>query len=203
MTREKLPSSSSIPSILFSSSYPLVSSSSFTLSTLSSFCFPFSLLPYTSINFPSDSGYEICFSLESSPSIPASFSKATAILWMSFLMLLNSLRLSNFLKISACHSTSVCYFTFLTLDLLAISALVFACALSALKGLQAALALAQGVQEVMWLQKEISRKGNNSNNTYSKVWGIHKIPKSVHLSHGLPPPTTDVPISLANSLRRW
>ena len=41
------------------------------------------------------------------------------------------------------------------------------------------------------------------NNTYGKVWGIHKIPKSAHLSHGLPPPTTDVPISLANSSRCW
>ena len=41
------------------------------------------------------------------------------------------------------------------------------------------------------------------NNTYGKVWGIHKIPKSVHLSHGLPPPTTDILISLANSSHRW
>ena len=35
------------------------------------------------------------------------------------------------------------------------------------------------------------------------VWGIHKIPKSAHLSHGLPLPTTDISISLANSSRRW
>ena len=47
------------------------------------------------------------------------------------------------------------------------------------------------------------RKGNNSNNTYGKVWGIHKIPKSTHLSHRLFPPMTDVPISLANSLHCW
>jgi len=32
---------------------------------------------------------------------------------------------------------------------------------------------------------------------------MHKIPKSVHLSHGLPPLTTDVPISLANSSHHW
>jgi len=43
---------------------------------------------------------------------------------------------------------SVCCFTFLALDLLAVSALAFARALSASKGLQAALALAQGAQEV-------------------------------------------------------
>jgi len=63
-------------------------------------------------------------------------------------MLLNSLRPSNFLKISAFYSASVCYFAFLALDLLAISALAFARALSVSKGLQAALALAQGVQEI-------------------------------------------------------
>jgi len=63
-------------------------------------------------------------------------------------MLLNSLRLSNFLKISAFHSASVYCFAFLALDLLAISALAFARALSMSKGLQAALALVQGAQEV-------------------------------------------------------
>ena len=41
------------------------------------------------------------------------------------------------------------------------------------------------------------------NDTYGKVWGIHKIPKSAHLSHRLSPPTTDIPISLANSSCRW
>ena len=41
------------------------------------------------------------------------------------------------------------------------------------------------------------------NNTYSKVWRIHKIPKSMHLSHGLSLLTTDIPISLANSSYRW
>ena len=122
---------------------------------------------------------------------------------MSFLMPLNSLRLSNFLKISAFYSASVYCFAFLTLDLLAVSTLAFAHALSTSKGLQAALALVQGAQEVAWLQKEISGKENNSNNTYSKVWGIHKIPKSAHLSHRLPLPTTDVPIFLANSSRHW
>jgi len=44
---------------------------------------------------------------------------------------------------------SVCCFAFLTLDLLAASDLAFAHALSASKGLQAALALAQGAQEVV------------------------------------------------------
>jgi len=63
-------------------------------------------------------------------------------------MPLNSLRLSNFLKISAFHSVSVYCFAFLAFDLLAVSALAFARALSALKGLQAALALVQEVQEV-------------------------------------------------------
>jgi len=43
---------------------------------------------------------------------------------------------------------SVCCFTFLAFDLLAISALAFAHTLSVSKGLQAALALAQGAQEV-------------------------------------------------------
>jgi len=118
-------------------------------------------------------------------------------------MPLNSLRPSNFLKISAFYSTSVCCFAFLALDLLAISALAFTCTLSVSKGLQAALALAQRAQEVAWLQKEISGKGNNLNDTYSKVWGIHKISKSMYLTHGLPPLTTDIPISLTNSSRRW
>jgi len=68
-------------------------------------------------------------------------------------MLLNSLRPSNFLEISAFYSASVCCFAFLTFDLLAISALAFACAFSMSKGLQAALALVQGAQEVVWLQK--------------------------------------------------
>jgi len=63
-------------------------------------------------------------------------------------MPLNSLRLSNFLKISAFYSASVYYFAFLTLDLLAVSTLAFACTLSTSKGLQAALALVQGAQEV-------------------------------------------------------
>jgi len=44
--------------------------------------------------------------------------------------------------------SSVCCFAFLALDLLAVSTLAFAHALSASKGLQAALALAQGAQEV-------------------------------------------------------
>jgi len=48
---------------------------------------------------------------------------------------------------------SVCCFAFLTFDLLAVSALAFAHTFSMSKGLQAALALAQGAQEVAWLQK--------------------------------------------------
>jgi len=43
---------------------------------------------------------------------------------------------------------SVCCFAFLAFDLLAVSALAFAHALSTSKGLQAALALVQGAQEV-------------------------------------------------------
>ena len=125
--------------------------------------------------------------------MPASFSNATAILQMSFLNPLNSLGSSNFLKISTLHSTSVCCFTFLALDLLAISALAFA----------HALALVQGVQEVVWLQKGISREKNDSNNTYSKFWGTQSILKSTYLSHRLPPPTMDIPISLANSSHHW
>ena len=39
--------------------------------------------------------------------------------------------------------------------------------------------------------------------THSKFWGMHRILKSAHLSHRLPPPTTNIPISLVNSLRRW
>ena len=148
MTEEKLPPPSSTPSIPFSSSCPLVSFSSSALFTLSSFCFPFSLLPCTCVDSLSDFSHEIRSLSKSSLSMPASFSKATAILWMSFLMLLNSLRQSNFLKISAFHSVSVCCFAFLTLDLLAVSTLAFARALFMWKGLQAALALVQRVQEV-------------------------------------------------------
>jgi len=85
--------------------------------------------------------------------IPASFSNATAILRTSFLNLLNSLRLSNFLEISAFHSVSIYYFNFLAFDLLAISILAFARALSASKGLQATLALVQGAQEVALLRR--------------------------------------------------
>jgi len=70
------------------------------------------------------------------------------ILYTSFLNPLNSLRPSNFLEISAFHSVSICCFNFLAFDLLAVSTLAFAHALSALKGLQAALALAQGAQEI-------------------------------------------------------
>jgi len=80
--------------------------------------------------------------------MPANLSNATAILRMSFLKPHNPPRPSSFLKTSAFHSTSVCCFAFLAFDLLVVSALAFACALSASKGLQAALALAQGAQEV-------------------------------------------------------
>jgi len=55
---------------------------------------------------------------------------------------------SSFHETSAFHSASVCCFAFLAFDLLAVSALAFACALSVSKNLQAALALVQGAQEV-------------------------------------------------------
>jgi len=48
---------------------------------------------------------------------------------------------------------SICCFALLAFDLLAVSALTFARALSASKGLQAALALAQGVQEIALLKE--------------------------------------------------
>jgi len=67
---------------------------------------------------------------------------------MSFLNPLNSSKLSSFRKTSDFHSASICCFAFLALDLLVTSDLAFACALLASKGLQAALALAQGAQEV-------------------------------------------------------
>jgi len=80
--------------------------------------------------------------------MPASLSNATVILRTSFLKPCNSPKPSSFLKTSTFHSASVCCFTLLAFDLLADSALVFARALSASKGLQTALALAQGAQEV-------------------------------------------------------
>jgi len=67
---------------------------------------------------------------------------------MSFLSLYNLFKPSSFHKTSAFYSMSVCCFAFLAFDLLAVSALAFACALSVSKGLQAALALAQGAQEI-------------------------------------------------------
>jgi len=80
--------------------------------------------------------------------MPANFSNATAILQTSFLNPLNLLRSSNFLEISAFYSVSICCFAFLAFDLQTISTLAFAHALSVLKGLQAALALAQEAHEV-------------------------------------------------------
>jgi len=73
---------------------------------------------------------------------------------MSFLNPLNSFKPSSFRKTSAFHSMSVCCFAFLTFDRLAVSALAFARALSASKGLQAALALVQGAQEVALLKEK-------------------------------------------------
>ena len=134
-TGEKLLLFSFTPSIPFSFSYPPTSSSSSAPFILSSFCFSFFLLPYTSVSFSSDSGHDNNFSLESWPSMPASFSNATAILQTSFLNLLSSLRSSNFLKISVFYSMSICCFAFLAFDLQTVSALAFAYALSALKGL--------------------------------------------------------------------
>ena len=203
-TRNKLLFLSSTSSIPFSSSCsPTSSSSSSAPSILSSLCFPFSFFPYISLSSLSDSGHENCSSLEFWLSIPVSFSNATVILCMSFLNLLNSLRFSNFLEISVLHSASVCCFNFLAFDLLAISTLAFACALSVSKGLQAALALAQGAQKVVRLQKEISKERNNLNDTYGKFWGMQSISKSAHLLHRLSPPTADTPISLVNSSWCW
>ena len=196
-TREKLLFPSSTLSISFSSpSIP---------SIFSSLCFPFFLFSCTSVFSPSNSGHEINSSSESWPSIPANASNATAILCTSFLNPLNSSKPSSFHKTSDFHSASVCCFAFLALDLLAASDLAFACTLSVSKGLQAALALAQGAQEVAWLRRENSakKKINKWKITYGKFWGMQSIPKSAHLSHGLPPPTTDVPISLANFSRCW
>ena len=147
VTGEKLLFSSFIPFILFFSFCPLTSFSS-TPSSSYSLCFLFSLLPCTSISFPLDSGHENCSSSESWPSIPASFFKATMILWIFFLKPCNSLNSSNFLETPAFHFASVCCFVFLALDLQTASALAFACALSASKGLQAVLALAQGAHEI-------------------------------------------------------
>jgi len=73
---------------------------------------------------------------------------------MSFLKLRNSPKWSSFRNTSAFHSASVYCFAFLAFDLLAVSALAFACALSASKGLQAVLALAQGAQEVALLKEK-------------------------------------------------
>ena len=151
MTREKLLLPSSIPSIPFSSFWPLTYSSSFTPFKLISFCFLFFLLSCTSISFPSDSGHDNSSSSESWLSIPASFSNATAIIWTSFLNSWSSLNSSSFLKTSAFHSTFVCCLVFLAFDLQTVSTLAFACVLSVSKGLQVALALVQGVHEVTWL----------------------------------------------------
>ena len=127
MTRVKLLPPSFIPSIsFFSSSCLPISSSSSSLSNLSSLCFPFSLHPCTSVISPSDSGHGICLSLESLPSMPASFSNTTTILQISFLNPRNSLKSSNFLKTSAFHSVSVCYLVFLAFNLQTVSALALA-----------------------------------------------------------------------------
>ena len=142
-TREKPLLPSSTPSI------PLFSLSN--LAILSSFYFSFSLLSCTSVSSPSNAGHKNCSSLESWLSLPASFSIATAILQTSFLNLHNLLNSSNFLETSVFHSISVCCFIFLALDLQMVSSLAFACALSTLKGLQAALALVQGAQDIAWL----------------------------------------------------
>ena len=64
-TEEKLLLLSSIPSIPFSSSCLSTFSSSSTLSGSCSFCFPFSLLPYTFISSPLDSSHDNSSSSES------------------------------------------------------------------------------------------------------------------------------------------
>ena len=141
---------SSTPCIPLSSSCSPASnsSSSFSPSNLSSLCFPFSLPPYTSVISLSDSGHDNNSSSESGLSIPANLSNATTILCTSFFKPCSLPKPSSFLRTSAFHSTSVYCFVFLTFDLLAASALAFARALLTLKGLQAALALAQGAQDV-------------------------------------------------------
>ena len=83
--------------------------------------------------------------------MPANFFNATAILQTSFLKLCNSLKSSSFLETSTFYSMSICCFIFLALNLQTTFTLIFVYALSALKGLQAALVLAQGVHEVTWL----------------------------------------------------
>jgi len=90
---------------------------------------------------------------------------------MSFLNSYNSLRSSNFFDTFAFYSASICCFVFLTLDLQTASAQAFAHALSASKGLQATLALVQGVHEVVWLWK-LAEKGEFKWNTYDKFWRI-------------------------------
>ena len=147
MTEWSLWHPSSTPSISSSSSC-LLTSPFTTLSSLYSLCFPFSILPRTSVTSPSDSGHDICSLSESWLSIPASLSNAAAILRMSFLSPYNSSKLSSFCETSTFHSASICCFAFHTFDLLAISTLAFVRALSVSKGLQAALALVQGAQEV-------------------------------------------------------
>ena len=150
-TREKLLFLSSIPSILFSSSCFLMFFSSSALFELCSFCFLFFLLSCTSVSFLLDSGHNNSSSSESWLSIPASFSDATAILQISFLNPQSSLNSFNFLKTSAFYFMSICCFIFLTFDLQTASALAFVHALSASKGLQVVLVLAQGAHEVVWL----------------------------------------------------
>jgi len=128
---------SSTPCIPLSSSCSPVSNSfsSFSPSNLSFLCFPFSLTPCTSVISPSDSGYDNNSSSEFGLSIPANLFSATAILCTSFLKPCSSPRPSSFLRTSVFHSASVCCFVFLAFDLLAASALAFAHALSASKGL--------------------------------------------------------------------
>ena len=132
--------------------------------TLCFFCFPFFLLPCTSVSSPLDSSHNNSSLLESWLSIPASFSDATTILWISFLNPWSSLNFSNFLKTSAFYFTSVCCFIFLAFDLQTISALAFAHALSVSKGLQTALALVQGAHEVAWLYtQQMNKRKLNEN----------------------------------------
>jgi len=73
------------------------------------------------------------------------------VLWTSFLNSQSLLNSSNFLETFAFHFASVCCLVFLAFDLWIASTLAFVHALSASKGLQVALALAQGAYEVVWL----------------------------------------------------
>ena len=115
--------------------------------------------------------------------MPASFSKATTILRTSFLNPFNSPKPSSFRKTSAFHSASICCFAFLAFDLLVVSTLAFARALSTSKGLQVALALAQGAQEVALLKEKVQlKKSNDLGKLLTAKFEGCKVSRSPHIS---------------------